>query len=134
MNDTPQTTPGNAPEWSVSELAGALKRAIEDGFGHVRLRGEISGYRGPHGSGHVYFSLKDHNAKIDAVIWKGQFAKLRTRPEEGLEVIATGRITTFPGKSTYQIVIEALEPAGIGALMAQLEERRRRLAAEGLFE
>jgi exodeoxyribonuclease VII large subunit len=124
----------NAPEYSVSDLAGALKRTIEDAFGQVRLRGEISGYRGPHSSGHVYFSIKDQNAKIDAVIWKGVFGKLKFRPEEGLEVIATGRITTFPGKSTYQIVVEAIEPAGIGALMALLEERRRTLAAEGLFE
>lgn len=124
----------NAPEYSVSDLAGALKRTIEDAFGQVRLRGEISGYRGPHSSGHVYFSIKDQNAKIDAVIWKGVFGKLKFRPEEGLEVIATGRITTFPGKSTYQIVVEAIEPAGVGALMALLEERRRKLAAEGLFE
>ncbi len=113
----------NAPEYSVSDLAGALKRTIEDAFGQVRLRGEISGYRGPHSSGHVYFSIKDQNAKIDAVIWKGVFGKLKFRPEEGLEVIATGRITTFPGKSTYQIVVEAIEPAGVGALMALLEER-----------
>ncbi|MCA3646334.1 MAG: exodeoxyribonuclease VII large subunit [Methylobacterium sp.] len=124
----------NAPEYSVSDLAGALKRTIEDAFGQVRLRGEISGYRGPHSSGHVYFSIKDQNARIDAVIWKGVFGKLKFRPEEGLEVIATGRITTFPGKSTYQIVVEAIEPAGVGALMALLEERRRKLAAEGLFE
>ena len=124
----------NAPEISVSELAGALKRTIEDAFGHVRLRGEISGYRGPHSSGHVYFSLKDAGARIDAVIWKGVFGRLRFRPEEGLEVIATGKITTFPGKSSYQIVIETLEPAGVGALMALLEERKRKLAAEGLFD
>jgi exodeoxyribonuclease VII large subunit len=125
--------PSNAPEWSVSDLAGALKRTLEDAFGHVRLRGEVSGYRGPHSSGHVYFCLKDQNARIDAVIWKGSFAKLKIRPEEGMEVIATGRITTFPGSSKYQIVVETLEPAGIGALMAVLEERRRKLNAEGLF-
>jgi exodeoxyribonuclease VII large subunit len=124
----------NAPELTVSELSGALKRAIEDQFGHVRLRGEISNYRGPHSSGHCYFSLKDANARIDAVIWKGTFSRLRAKPQEGLEVIATGRITTFPGKSSYQIVIEQLEPAGLGALMALLEERRRKLAAEGLFD
>ena len=125
--------PSNAPEWSVSDLAGALKRTLEDAFGHVRLRGEVSGYRGPHSSGHVYFCLKDQNARIDAVIWKGSFARLKIRPEEGMEVIATGRITTFPGSSKYQIVVETLEPAGIGALMAVLEERRRKLTAEGLF-
>ncbi|MCB5175433.1 exodeoxyribonuclease VII large subunit [Microvirga lenta] len=125
--------PSNAPEWSVSDLAGALKRTLEDAFGHVRLRGEVSGYRGPHSSGHVYFCLKDQNARIDAVIWKGSFSRLKIRPEEGMEVIATGRITTFPGSSKYQIVVETLEPAGIGALMAVLEERRRKLTAEGLF-
>ncbi len=124
----------NAPEFSVSELSSALKRAIEDRFGYVRVRGEISGYRGPHSSGHVYFSLKDANARLDAVIWKGVFARMRVKPEEGLEVVATGKITTFPGKSAYQIVVESLEPAGVGALMALLEARRRKLAAEGLFD
>src|SRR5262245_1025996 len=110
--------PGNAPEWTVSELSGALKRVVEEAFGFVRLRGEITGFRGRHASGHAYFALKDANARIEAVIWKGTFPRLRTKPEEGLEVIATGRITTFPGKSSYQIVIDALEPAGVGALMA----------------
>jgi exodeoxyribonuclease VII large subunit len=124
----------NIVEWSVSELSGALRRTIEGAFGHVRVRGEISGYRGPHSSGHCYFSLKDPNARIEAVIWKSAFGKLKFRPEEGLEVIATGRITTFPGSSKYQIVIESLEPAGVGALMALLEERRKKLAAEGLFD
>ncbi len=124
----------NAPALSVSDLAGALKRAIEDRFGYVRVRGEVSGWRGPHSSGHCYFSLKDAGARIDAVIWKTAYARLRFKPEEGLEVIATGRITTFPGKSAYQIVIEAVEPAGVGALMALLEERRRKLAAERLFD
>ena len=129
----PQANPSNAPEWSVSELAGALKRTLEDAFGYVRLRAEISGYRGPHGSGHAYFGLKDEGACIDAVIWKTTFNRLRLKPQEGLEVVVTGRITTFPGKSKYQIVIDTLEPAGIGALMALLEERRRKLTAEGLF-
>jgi exodeoxyribonuclease VII large subunit len=119
---------------SVSELSGAIKRALEDGFGYVRLRGEVSGYRGPHASGHCYFALKDEKAKIEAVIWKGVFGRLRFKPQEGLEVIAQGKITTFPGSSKYQIVIEALEPAGAGALMALLEERKRKLANEGLFE
>ncbi|MCJ2082401.1 exodeoxyribonuclease VII large subunit [Methylobacterium sp. J-090] len=128
------TTPvSNVPEWSVGDLASALKRTLEDAFGHVRLRGEISGFRGQHGSGHAYFSLKDGTARIDAVVWKGTFARLRQKPQEGLEVVATGRITTFPGKSSYQIVIETLEPAGIGAWMALLEERKRALGAEGLF-
>jgi exodeoxyribonuclease VII large subunit len=128
------TTIANIVEFTVSELAQAVKRSIEDGFGHVRLRGEISGYRGPHSSGHAYFSLKDDSARIDAVVWRGTFGRLRFKPEEGMEVIATGRLTTFPGSSKYQIVIEALEPAGVGALMAMLEARRRALAAEGLFD
>ena len=138
MNSIPNTRearPGaNAPEFSVSELSGAIKRALEDGFGYVRLKGEISGYRGPHASGHCYFALKDDKAKIEAVIWKGTFGRLRFKPEEGMEVIAQGRITTFPNSSKYQIVIEALEPAGAGALMALLEERKRKFAAEGLFD
>jgi exodeoxyribonuclease VII large subunit len=132
MTATP-TALSNAPELSVSELSQSLKRTVEDTFGYVRVRGEISGYRGPHSSGHAYFALKDEGAKIDAVCWRGTFSKLKFRPEEGMEVIATGRLTTYPGKSAYQIVVDALEPAGVGALLAQLEERRRRLAAEGLF-
>ncbi|MEP9352126.1 exodeoxyribonuclease VII large subunit [Xanthobacter sp. KR7-65] len=124
----------NAPEWSVSELSAALRRTVEDAYGHVRVRGEISGYRGPHSSGHAYFCLKDTGARLDAVIWKGTFQRLRLKPEEGLEVVATGKLTTYPGKSGYQIVVEALEFAGAGAIMAMLEERKRRLAAEGLFD
>ena len=138
MTPTPSASearPGaNAPEFSVSELSGAIKRALEEGFGYVRLRGEISGYRGPHASGHCYFALKDDRAKIEAVIWKGSFGRLRFKPEEGMEVVAQGKITTFPGSSKYQIVIESLEPAGAGALMALLEERKRKFAAEGLFD
>jgi exodeoxyribonuclease VII large subunit len=124
----------NVAEYSVSELSGAIKRALEQGFGYVRLRGEVSGYRGPHASGHCYFALKDDKAKIEAVIWKGVFQRLKVKPEEGMEVVAQGRITTYPGSSKYQIVIESLEPAGIGALMALLEERKKKLAAEGLFD
>jgi exodeoxyribonuclease VII large subunit len=131
---TPQASSGNVPEITVSELSGALKRTIEDRFGLVRVRGEISNYRGPHGSGHAYFCLKDDAARIDAVIWRTSFLRLKTKPQEGLEVIATGRVTTYPGKSTYQIVIESIEPAGVGALMALLESRRKALAAEGLFD
>lgn len=125
---------GNAHEFSVSELSFALKRTVEDQFGHVRVRGEITGYRGPHSSGHAYFALKDESARLEAVIWKGVFGRLRFKPAEGLEVIATGKLTTYPGSSKYQIVIEQLEPAGIGALMALLEERKRKLQAEGLFD
>jgi exodeoxyribonuclease VII large subunit len=124
----------NAPEFTVSELSSALKRTVEDAYGHVRVRGEITGFRGPHSSGHCYFALKDETAKIEAVIWKGVHGRMRFKPQEGLEVIATGKLTTYPGSSKYQIVIEAIEPAGIGALMALMEERKRKLAAEGLFD
>ena len=124
----------NVAEFTVSELAFAIKRVLEDGFGYVRLRGEISGFRGPHSSGHCYFALKDDKAKIEAVIWRATYQRLRIKPEEGMEVIAQGRITSYPGSSKYQIVIEALEPAGLGALMALLEQRKRKLAAEGLFD
>ena len=124
----------NAPEFTVSELSSALKRTVEDAYGHVRVRGEISGFRGPHSSGHCYFALKDESAKIEAVIWKGTHSRMRFKPQEGLEVIATGKLTTYPGSSKYQIVIEAIEPAGIGALMALMEERKRKLSAEGLFD
>src|SRR5579871_6314709 len=124
----------NVPELTVSELSTALKRTVEETYSYVRVRGEISGYRGPHPSGHAYFALKDEGARIDAVIWKMTFARMRIRPEEGLEVIATGRLTTYPGRSTYQIVIETLEPAGLGALMALLGQRKKKLAAEGLFD
>jgi exodeoxyribonuclease VII large subunit len=124
----------NAPEYTVTELSSALKRTVEDAYGHVRVRGEITGFRGPHSSGHCYFALKDDGAKIEAVIWKFAHARMRFKPQEGFEVIATGKLTTYPGSSKYQIVIEALEPAGIGALMALMEERKRKLAAEGLFD
>lgn len=123
----------NAAEFTVSEIANAVKRTVEDEFGHVRVRGEISGFRGQHSSGHAYFTLKDENAALDAVIWKSSWPRLAFKPEEGLEIIATGRLTTFPRSSKYQIVIEQIEPAGAGALMALLEDRRRKLAAEGLF-
>ncbi|MEO6843106.1 MAG: exodeoxyribonuclease VII large subunit [Bradyrhizobium sp.] len=124
----------NSPEFTVSELSSALKRTVEDAYGHVRVRGEISGFRGPHSSGHCYFALKDESAKIEAVIWKGVHGRMRFKPQEGLEVIATGKLTTYPGSSKYQIVIEAIEPAGVGALMALMEERKRKLGAEGLFD
>ena len=124
----------NVAEFTVSELSAALKRTVEDNFGYVRVRGEISGYKGPHGSGHVYFALKDQTAKIDGVIWKGVFGRMRMKPEEGMEVIVTGKLTTYPNRSSYQIIVETLEPAGLGALMALLEERKRKLAAEGLFD
>ena len=124
----------NLAEQSVSELSQALKRTLEDRFGHVRVRGEISGFKGAHSSGHVYFALKDEGAKLDAIIWRGSFTRLRSKMQEGLEVIATGKISTYPSKSGYQIIIENIEPAGVGALMALLEERRKKLLAEGLFD
>ncbi len=128
-----EPNPTNTPQITVSELAQSLKRTLEERFGYVRVRGEISGYRGPHASGHVYFSLKDEGARLDAVIWRTTYLHMKIRPEDGLEVIASGKITTFAGKSSYQIIVELLEPAGVGALMALLESRRRQLAAEGLF-
>jgi exodeoxyribonuclease VII large subunit len=134
MPANPAQLLANAPEYTVSELSTALKRTVEDTYGHVRVRGEISGFRGPHASGHCYFALKDESAKIEAVIWKGVHGRMRFKPQEGLEVIATGKLTTYPGSSKYQIVIESLEPAGIGALMALMEERKKKLAAEGLFD
>jgi exodeoxyribonuclease VII large subunit len=122
----------NSPPLSVTELSGALKRTVEGAFGHVRVRGEISGFK-RHGSGHCYFTLKDENACIDAVIWRGSAAALAFLPEDGAEVIATGKLTTYPGRSKYQIVVERMEIAGEGALLALLEKRRKALAAEGLF-
>ena len=128
-----QASGDNAPALSVSELSGALKRTIESAFGLVRVRGEISGWK-RHASGHCYFTLKDEAACIDAVIWKGQAAGLAFRPEDGAEVIATGKLTTYAGRSKYQIVVNRMELAGEGALMALLDKRRRALAAEGLFD
>lgn len=123
----------NSPPLSVSELSGALKRTVESAFGLVRVRGEISGWK-RHASGHCYFTLKDEAACIDAVIWKGQASTLAFRPEDGAEVIASGKLTTYPGRSKYQIVVSRMELAGEGALMALLDKRRRALAAEGLFD
>ena len=123
----------NEPEFSVTEISGAIKRVIESGFSHVRIRGELGRVSMPR-SGHIYLDLKDDKSVISAVVWKGVAARLATRPEEGLEVVATGRITTFGGQSKYQLVIEDLKPAGVGALMAMLEKRKAALQAEGLFE
>jgi exodeoxyribonuclease VII large subunit len=124
----------NTTEWTVSELSAALKRTVEDAYGFVRVRGEISGFKGASPSGHCYFRLKDDKAVLEAVVWKGTFGRMRFKPEEGLDVIATGRLTTFAGSSKYQIVVDTLEPAGIGALMKLLEERKNKLAAQGLFD
>lgn len=118
---------------TVTELAGAVKRTVEDRFGRIRVRGEISGWK-RHSSGHCYFTLKDDGACVDAVIWRSAAGALAFRPEDGAEVIATGKMTTYPGRSKYQVVVERLELAGEGALMALLDKRRRALAAEGLFD
>jgi exodeoxyribonuclease VII large subunit len=129
----PETDSGNARPYSVSELAFALKRTLEDAYGFVRLRGELSKVT-HHSNGHVYLTLKDERAAIDGVVWKGSVRGLGVRPEHGLEVIVTGKITAYPAGSRYQIVIETMEAAGMGALLAQLERLKARLAAEGLFE
>ncbi|MEH6665273.1 MAG: exodeoxyribonuclease VII large subunit, partial [Brevundimonas sp.] len=123
----------NNPPLSISELSAALKRTLEDRFGHVRLRGEISKVN-RHSSGHVYLTLKDDRACIDGVVWKGVARGLQVQPETGLEVIVTGKITSYPARSSYQIVIESMEPAGAGALLAQLERLKAKLHGEGLFD
>jgi len=123
---------GNIREFTVSELSGAVKHTIEDTFGLVRVRGEL-GRVTRAASGHVYLDLKDEKAVISSVMWKGMAARLSVNPEQGMEVVATGRMTTFPGQSRYQLIIDSLEPAGVGALMALFEERKKKLAAEGLF-
>ncbi|HJV40948.1 exodeoxyribonuclease VII large subunit [Caulobacter sp.] len=132
MTDLPPTD-SNAPPYSVSELAFALKRTLEDRYGFVRLRGELSKVT-HHGNGHVYLTIKDDKAAIDGVVWKGNVRSLGVRPEHGLEVIVTGKITTYPAGSRYQIVIDSMEAAGVGALLAQLERLKAKLASEGLFE
>src|SRR3954464_13677200 len=134
MNDLPLAQPlaSNLLEYTVSELSLALKRSIEDGFAHVRVRGEISGYK-RHGSGHCYFALKDADAVLDAVCWRMTAIRLSLRPEDRMEVVCSGRLTTYPGRSKYQLVVDSIALAGIGALLKILEDRRQRLAAEGLF-
>lgn len=124
---------GNIHEFTVSELAGSVKRTVEDAFGHVRVRGEL-GRVVVAKSGHVYFDIKDDRAVINSIAWKGTAARFRFKPEEGLEVIIEGRMSTYPGRSQYQLIVETMEPAGAGALMALLDERKKKLAAEGLFE
>jgi exodeoxyribonuclease VII large subunit len=129
----PLTTSSTLPEYTVTELSLALKKVVETGFARVRVRGEISGLK-RHTSGHVYFALKDNDSVLDAVCWRGSFSGLSLTPQEGMDVIATGRLTTYPGRSKYQIVVEGMELAGEGALLKLLEERKRTLAAEGLFD
>jgi exodeoxyribonuclease VII large subunit len=123
----------NIPVFSVGEISAALKRTVEEAFRLVRVRGEVSGFKRAH-SGHLYFTLKDEEAVLSAVCWRGVAARLKLAPEDGLEVIATGRITTYAGRSQYQIIVESVELAGEGALLKLLEERKKKLAAEGLFD
>jgi len=135
MTQTPPTDAPrlNLPEYTVSELSAAVKRNLEQGFSYVRVRGEVSGFKRV-ASGHCYLSLKDADAVLDAVIWRTLAQRQSLKPEDGMEVVCTGRITTYPGRSKYQLIVESMELAGVGALLKMLEERRKRLAAEGLFD
>ncbi len=140
MTESTLVAPGNAdkarlnlPEYTVSELSAAVKRSLEQGFAYVRVRGEISGFK-RHTSGHCYLALKDAEAQLDAVIWRMTAQRMSLKPADGMEVVCTGRITTFASRSKYQLVIESMELAGEGALLKMLEDRRKRLAAEGLFD
>ncbi len=128
----PVTALSNLPELTVSELSHQLKRTVEDAFSLVKVRGEITGFKRA-ASGHLYLALKDDDALIDAVCWKGTAMRLQAKPQDGLEVVCTGKLTTYPGRSKYQLVIDSMELAGLGALMAMLEQRRQKLMAEGLF-
>ena len=123
----------NTPEFSVSEIAGAIKRMLEGEFGRIRVRGEITELRGTSASGHLYFCLKDESAKIRGIIWRSAVPRLPLKPENGVEVIATGRISAYPERSEYQMIVERLEYAGVGALLARIESLRLKLQAEGLF-
>lgn len=132
LQNEPGSTPGNVPVFSVGELSQAVKRTIEGTFERVRVRGEVSGFK-RHSSGHLYLSLKDDQAVLASVCWRGQAGRLSIQPEDGMEVICVGKLTTYPGQSKYQLVIEQMELAGEGALLKLLEDRKRKLAAEGLF-
>lgn len=133
LDTPPEEASPNVPEYSVGEIAGALKRQIEDSFGRVRVKGEIGRiFRAS--SGHAYLTLKDSDAVLEGICFRNAWARLKFQPEEGLEVVVTGKLTTFAKKSQYQIIIESVEPAGVGALMALLEERRKKLQTEGLFD
>ena len=128
-----EQTQNEEKEYTVSEISAEIKRFVETKFNRVRIKGEIFGAKRAD-SGHYYLSLKDENSVIAAVCWRGVAAGLKIKPEDGLEVIATGKITTFAGKSSYQLVIEQMEVAGTGALLKLLEERKQQFAAEGLFD
>lgn len=135
MSDAPSThnSGDNVPVFSVTEVSGLVKSTVEGAFSHVRIRGEISGFKRA-ASGHLYFTLKDDSAVIDGVCWRTTAGRLALNPEDGMEIIATGRITTYAGRSKYQLVVEQVELAGEGALLKLLEERKRKLADEGLFD
>ncbi|HLJ62521.1 MAG TPA: exodeoxyribonuclease VII large subunit, partial [Stellaceae bacterium] len=133
MTGSPLSHPlQNLPEYTVSELSIALKRMVEETYAEVRVRGEISGFK-RHVSGHCYFALKDADSVLDGVVWRNVAQRLGLVPEDGMEVVCTGRLTTYPGRSKYQLVIDRIELAGAGALLKLLEERKQRLAKEGLF-
>lgn len=132
--DSSHTPIPNLPCYTVSQLSSALKKALEEKFGYICLRGEISGFRGTQASGHAYFKLKDAESLVDAVVWRGVLNKLSVMPEDGLDVIVTGKVTLYPKRSSYQLTIETMKIAGAGALMALLEKRKKMLAAEGLFD
>jgi exodeoxyribonuclease VII large subunit len=127
MSDLP-----NTPEFSVSEIAGAVKQTLEGAFGRVRVRGEITELKA-YASGHIYFALKDEGAKIRGIIWRGVASRVGLKPENGVEVIATGKITSYPERSEYQLIVDRLEYAGAGALLARIEALKAKLAGEGLF-
>src|SRR6266581_2322521 len=137
MNDLPLAAPlstaqapgSNLPEYTVSELSSALKRSIEDEFGQVRVRGEISGFK-RHGSGHCYFALKDADAVLDAVCWRTTAIRLDLKPEDGMEVVCNGRLTTYPGRSKYQLIVDSIELAGIGALLRPVAVQGEGAAAQ----
>jgi exodeoxyribonuclease VII large subunit len=133
MNDLRLDPIGNVPEFTVSEISGAVKRTLEGNFGRVRVRGEITELK-RYPSGHIYFSLKDEGAKLSGIVWKSAIPRLGMQPENGVEVVATGRISSYAERSSYQLIVERMEYAGAGALLARIEALRLRLAAEGLFD
>ncbi|MDG6095181.1 exodeoxyribonuclease VII large subunit [Acetobacter sp. AN02] len=132
--DSARTAPGrNTPEFTVSEISGAIKRTLEGTFGRVRVRGEITEFK-RYASGHLYFSLKDEGGKISGVVWRGSVSRLGLVPENGLEIIATGKVSSYGERSGYQLIVERMEYAGEGAMLARIERLRQKLAAEGLFD
>src|SRR5579863_4686080 len=133
MNDLAIPAASNVPEYTVSEISGAVKRTLEGNFGRVRVRGEVTELK-RYPSGHIYFSLKDEGGKIAGVVWKFSVPRLGLEPENGVEVIATGKVSAYGDRSTYQLIVERMEYAGAGALLARIEMLRLKLVAEGLFD